>query len=243
VTEPTDALRGVLRDLIPDYTGPEDPLPRVVASVRRRRVRQRALLAAGAVGVVAAVAVTVPAVLAVTGAPAGTRAAAGPSAGPDRPRPEPPVYPVSSGEVRGVAWAVGSTALEAGSRRCLVSDDLIFDRDTVCFESWKAGSPVTWAAEQVPGPGVTVTRVAGVAPAGAAAVRVRLADGTVLTTPTRQTPTDPRARFFGLVAEGAREVGDVTVLDGTGRPLGAPVTDPGPTGCAPSPVAACADPK
>ena len=37
MTEPDAEFRGALRDLIPDYTGPADPVPRIVARVRRRR--------------------------------------------------------------------------------------------------------------------------------------------------------------------------------------------------------------
>jgi hypothetical protein len=238
VSEGDDALRGVLRDLIPDYTGPVDPLPRVVASVRRRRVRQRTLLAVSSAGAAAVVALGVPALIAA--GPAGGQAAApggaDPSGLPAAPRPEPPVFPVASGSVGPAAWAIGSVNLEAGSQRCLTSDDDLFSKDTACFTTWKAGSPVTWNAQVLP----TVTRVVGVAPAGTATVRVRFTDRAAATVAAVRTPTDPAARFFGLVLVGDPTVRDVTALRADGTALGPPVAEPGAPACVPGPTVACA---
>src|SRR4051794_41510651 len=84
MTEPDDALRDALRDLIPDYTGPADPVARVVATVRRRRVRRRALLAVGGTGLAAMLALVVPALVL---SPAGGGL---PAAAPDPPEPPAP---------------------------------------------------------------------------------------------------------------------------------------------------------
>jgi hypothetical protein len=243
MTEADDALRGVLRDLIPDYTGPEDPLPRVAASVRRRRIRQRTMLAVGSTGVAAVVALGAPAVLAGGAGPAGISAAA-PSSLPDGPGPrsEPAAQPVAQGSVDGLDWAIGSVALETGSQHCLFSDDALFHRQTTCFEAWKPGAPVTWLDQRFAGPGPAVTRVTGVGPAAAAQLRVRFADGTVAMTPGVRTATDRSARFFGLVVTGQRTVSDVTALNARGTPVGPPVSAPGLPPCQPTTTAACADP-
>ena len=248
MTEPDDAFRGALRDLIPGYTGPQDPLPRVVASVRRRRVRQRALLAVGSTGLAVVVALGVPALL--TGAGPGGHLAAGPgsttpqpspSTARTEPSPEPVVRPVSHGRIGTRGWAIGSVSFEAGSQRCLFSDDDLFHRATTCFGAWTAGSPVTWADERFPVQ--RVTRVTGVAPAGTARVRVRFTDGTTGTAAGVRTETDYAARFFGLVVPGRRTVRDVTALDPEGAPTGPPVGPPGAPPCRPSPVLACSATK
>lgn len=244
MTEPDDAFRGALRDLIPDYTGPQDPLPRVVASVRRRRVRQRTLLAVGSTGLAAVVALGAPTLL--TGAGPGGQPAAGPGRGPVQPSPStaqtgpPPesvVRPVSRGRIGTRKWAVGSVSIEAGSQRCLFSDDDLFRRATTCFGAWTAGAPVTWADERFPEQ--RVTRVTGVAPAGTAHVRVRFTDGTDGTADGVRTETDYAARFFGLVVPGERTVRDVTALDASGAPTGPAVGPPGAPPCSPGPVLSC----
>ena len=238
MSEGDDALRGVLRDLIPGYTGPVDPLPRVVASVRRRRVRQRTLLAVGSAGAAAVVALGAPVLVAA--GPAGGQAAApggaAPSATPGALPPEPTVFPVAEGSVGAARWAIGSVSLESGSARCLTSDDDLFTQDTVCFPAWKGG-PVTWAGQALP----TVTRVVGVAPVGTASVRVRFTDRPAVTVAAVRTPTDPAGRFFGLVVAGAPTVRDVTAVRADGTALGPPVGDPGAPACVPGPTIACAE--
>jgi hypothetical protein len=246
VTEPDSEFRGALRDLIPDYTGPADPMPQIVARVRRRRVRQRTLLAVGGTGLAAVLALLAPVLL--LPAPAGLPAAypgesappiRPPSGGVAAPRPEPPVYPVASGVVDGMRWAIGSTSVSAGARRCLRSDGGAFARDTVCFDGWTAGAPVTWASLPVTGGRSRVTSIAGVSPGPA--VRIRLTDGSAKLVVARRTATDRAARFFGVVLAGSVTVRDVTVLDAAFRPIGAPVRDPG-SPCRPGPSVGCADP-
>jgi hypothetical protein len=246
VTEPDAEFRGALRDLIPDYTGPADPVPRIVARVRRRRARRRTLLAVGGTGLAVVLALLAPMLL--LPAPAGLPAAyPGESAPPipppsdpvPAPRPEPPVYPVASGVVDGMPWAIGSTSVSAGARRCLRSAGRVFARDTFCFDAWTAGAPVTWAALPVTAGRVTITSIAGVSPGPA--VRIRFADGSVELVPATRTATDRTARFFGVVLAGSLTVRDVTVLDAAGHPIGAAVRDPG-SPCRPGPSVGCAEP-
>ena len=246
MTEPGAEFRGALRDLIPGYVGPSDPVPQIVAQVRRRRVRQRTLLAVGGTGLAVMLALLGPMLLlpSPAGLPAASPGGAAPPIPPPSgpvpaPRPEPPVYPVASGVVDGMPWAIGSTTVSAGARRCLRSEGAAFNRDTVCFDSWTAGAPVTWASVPVRNGRVTVTSIAGVAPGPA--VLIRLADGSVKRVPARRTATDQVARFFGVVLAGSVTVQDVTVLDAAGHRIGAAVRDPG-SPCRPGPSVACADP-
>src|SRR5215204_2308761 len=124
MTESDGQLRDALRDLIPGYTGAADPLPRVVASVRRRRTRQRVLLAVAGTGTAAAVVLAGPALLLPTGAVTGAGSAPpvpavpAPTASglPGLPAADPPVFPVNSGTVAGAAWATGSVRLASGAR-------------------------------------------------------------------------------------------------------------------------------
>jgi hypothetical protein len=246
VTEPDAEFRGALRDLIPDYTGPADPVPRIVARVRRRRARRRTLLAVGGTGLAVVLALLAPMLL--LPEPVGLPAAyPGGSAPPIPPPsdpvpaapPEPPVYPVASGVVDGMPWAIGSTSVSTGARRCLRSDGRAFALDTFCFDGWTEGAPVTWAALPVTGGRVTITSIAGVSPGPA--VRIRFADGSVAVVPARRTATDRVARFFGVVLAGSLTVRDVTVLDPAGHPIGAAVRDPG-SPCRPGPSVGCAVP-
>jgi hypothetical protein len=246
VTEPDAEFRGALRDLIPDYTGPADPIPQIVARVRRRRTRQRTLLAVGGTGLAVVLALLAPMLLLPSPAGLPTASPGGsalpiplPSGPVPAPRPEAPVYPVASGVVAGMAWAIGSTSVSTGARRCLRSDGAAFSRDTVCFDGWTAGAPVTWATLPVRDGRVTVTSIAGVSPGPR--VRIRLADGSARFVQARRTATDRAARFFGLVLAGSVTVRDVTVLDGDGRPIATPVRDAG-SPCRPGPSVACAEP-
>lgn len=234
-----DALREALRDLIPDYTGPVDPVPRVLASVRRRRGRRRTLLAVSGAGMAVVLALVAPALL-LPGHRGGVQAAA--PYDPSAPKvPLPPVHPVAAGVVEGADWAIGSTTLAPGARRCLVSDDDVSNLQVTCFDEWKPGTPVTWAADPLSDKGVQVTRITGVAPAGTVSVRVRLESGAPLTLDVRRTATDPAARFFGDVLPGTVVVRDVTALDRAGTALGPAVPDPGHV-CTSIPYRACAPP-
>jgi hypothetical protein len=247
VTEPDEELRGALRDLIPDYTGPVDPVPRIAARVRRRRIRRRTLFTVGGTGLAAVLALVAPALLLPAATGGGLPAAnpgqsappiPAPSGHPAAPTPEPPVYRVAAGTVHGVAWTIGSTTLSPGARRCLQVDDAVVAPDTACFDAWTAGARVTWAAVPVTDRGRSVTWIAGVSPGPA--VRVRLTDGGSRTVPAVRTATDATARFFGLVLAGTVTVRDVTALDAARRELGQPVTDPG-SPCRPGPNAACVE--
>lgn len=240
--EPDEQLRDALRDLIPGYTGPTDPLPRVVASVRRRRARQRALLTAGGAGLAAAAVLAAPAMLAST---TGGTVQAGVQPAPvvsGPPAPDPRMHPVAAGTVGGAAWSTGSVGIGPGARRCLSSDDELATGEVLCFDAWK-GAGASWAAVPSSPGAVRATRVVGVAGRDAAAVRVRFADGDAVTAWAVGTPTDPAVRFFALAAAGTRTVRSVTLLTAAGRPIGAPVTDPGTDPCHPGPDSACAAPK
>jgi hypothetical protein len=235
------ALREALRDLIPDYTGPVDPVPRVFASVRRRRVRQRTLLAVSGAGMAVVLALAAPALL-LPGHDGGVRSAApyGPAARHEGPALT--VHPVAAGLVDGADWAIGSTTVAAGARRCLFSDDDVSVAELTCFDDWKAGAPVSWDANTLSDKGVEVTRITGVAPARTASVRVRLEAAAPLTLEVRSTPTDRAARFFGDVLPGTATVLDVTALDAAGAPLGPPVAPPGSV-CRSNAYRVCAPPK
>jgi hypothetical protein len=259
MTEPDQALRDALRDLIPDYTGPVDPLPRVLATVRRRRNRQRVLLAVSGTAAAAVLALAMPALLL---ARSGGGQAAGPgvpngpvpsrpvpsgpaptaSGGGGSPAPPPPVYPVASGTVGDAHWAIGTTSLTPDARLCVISDDDVARQEVICFDGWKAGGPVTFAAQPMKDRTLAVTRIAGVAPAGTASVRIRLAAGAPLTLPVKPTATDPDARFFGWVLEGTVVVRDVTALDAADKALGPAATEP-ELACRSGPNLDCAAPK
>ena len=240
-------VRRTLRDLIPDYSGPPDPLPRVRLSIRRRRSRRRALLAVGSAATAAALVSAVPAVLTVrSGTQRGGQPPAAdgpaPSAATGTPAPPPALYPVSAGTVAGAAWRVGSTSPGGAAHRCLLSDGGGFDRDLVCFDEWRQGDPLTWQELVVRAGSTATTRVAGVAPADAAAVLVRPVTGAPVRTRAVRTATDPAARFFAVVLVGDVPVRSVTALSPDGTPLGAPVTEPAAPSCRPAPDNACAAP-
>jgi hypothetical protein len=220
-----EAFRDALRDLIPDYTGPVDPVPRVFASVRRRRVRQRTLLAVGGAGLAVVLALAAPALLLPGHSGGGVQAAA--PYDPSEPKVAlPKVHPVTAGKVGRADWAIGSVTFGPGARRCLVSDDDVSNLRVTCFDDWKAGAAVTWSADPLSDKGIEVTRITGVAPAGTASVRVRLRSAAPLTLDVRTTATDRAARFFGDVRPGTVTVLDVTALDAAGSALGKPVADP-----------------
>jgi hypothetical protein len=249
VTETDDALRDALRDLIPDYTGPVDPLPRVVATVRRRRTRQRTMFAVGGTGLAVLLALAVPVLLLPRGAGPTTAAAPGaPATGPvpaatgrpTSPAPAPLVYPVASGTIGSAQWSVGTVSFSASTRLCLLSDDDVAAREVVCYDGWLAGDAVAWSAQPLDDKGVAVTRVTGIAPATAVRVVVRRARGGPLVLPARRTATTPDGRFFGHVLAGTVTVRSVTALDAAGRPLGPPVTLSAVTCPPPSPDVACA---
>ncbi|HEV7656101.1 MAG TPA: hypothetical protein VGP36_15405 [Mycobacteriales bacterium] len=244
-----DSLREALRDLIPDYSGPVDPVPRVFATVRRRRSRQRTLLAVAGSGLVAVLALALPALLVPRGGSGGVPAAApGAPPGPvpsasgalGSPAPEPPVYPIASGTLAGAYWAVGTVSLGPGARLCAVSDDDLSRSEVVCFDGWKAGAAPAFAVQPLADRGVAVTRVAGIASAATVHVLVRRAGGEPLTLTAKQTATEPDARFFAVVLPGTVAVRSVTALDAAGETLGQPVPDPGISCPPPQPDVACA---
>ena len=241
-------VRRTLRDLIPDYQGPPDPLLRVRLSIRRRRSRRRALLAVGSAATAAALVAAVPAVLGLVvpgrggHAPATDRPGPVLSAATGMPAPAPAVHPVSRGTVAGAAWRVGSTSPGGAARRCLLADGGGFDRDVVCFDEWRPGDPLSWHALVIRVGSTQATRVAGVAPAGATAVLLRAAGGTPVRAKAVRTATDPAVRFFAVVLEGEVRVRSVTPLRADDTPLAAPVTEPAASSCRPSPDNACAAP-
>lgn len=246
-SDPPDALRTALRDLIPDYDGPADPLPRVGVSIRRRRSRRRALFAVGSAAAAVVLVTGVPAVVGglgpTGGLPAGSPSGGGPaSAGPASPLPPPPVYRVDDGVVAGSRWQVSSTTAGGGARRCLLTQGGGFDRDLVCFGSWRAGQPASWYADVVRLDGRPVTRVTGVAPAGAASVVVRLGPTRTVEASAVRTPTDPVARFFAVLVAGDAPVRSVAARRPDGTALGVPVTVPAEPSCRQTRDNACAAP-
>jgi hypothetical protein len=242
VTEPDDELRRGLRDLIPDYAGPVDPVPAIAARVGRARRRSLLTLCATALAVALAVLVPVSA-LSGDGRPAAYRGAVVtapvPLTGP-APARQPPaaVHPVAAGWTHGLRWTVGSTTLSPDARRCLRADGAVVGPSVACFDDWAAGGPATWVVLPAGAGEVTVTWIGGVTPGPA--VRIRLDDGLVRTLPAVSTRTDRAARFFGTVIDGRVAVLDVTMLDASGTPVGRPLTDPGQP-CRPNPGAVCAE--
>jgi hypothetical protein len=236
-----DAFREALRDLIPDYTGPVDPVPRVFASVRRRRIRQRTLLAVGGAGMAVVLAVAAPALL-LPGRGGGAQSAAPYDPSADSFTPPFAVHPVAAGVVDGADWAIGSTTLEPGARRCLFSNDDVSTAALTCFDGWKPGAAVTWSAVSFADKGPKVTQITGVAPTGTASVRIRIKAAEPRTLPVTSNSTDRTARFFGEVLPGTVVVLDVTALDDSGSALGDPVADPGHA-CTSTPYQVCAPPK
>jgi hypothetical protein len=243
--DPLDgAVRRALRDLIPDYSGPPDPLLRVRRSIRRRRARRRALLAVGSAAAVATLLAGVPAILGAVGPDRGrTAPAAGRPTPTGPPSPAPLVYPVGSGIAAGSAWRVGSTFPGGAARRCLLTDGAGFAGDLVCFDDRRPGDPLSWTELAVRAGSTPVVRVAGVAPAGTAEVSVRRADGSAVRVEAVATPTDPDVRFFATVLEGPLPVLSVTPLGADHTPVGAAVTEPAPLSCRPLPDNACASPQ
>jgi hypothetical protein len=240
VTEPDDELRRGLRDLIPDYAGPVDPVPAIAARVGR--ARRRSLLALGGTAVAVTLAVLLP-MTAVSGGglPAAFRGptlSGPPPTGPvPSPAPAPVVHPVSTGSAHGLRWAVGSTTLSPDARRCLRADGRLVGPAVACFDDWADGGAASWVVVPVEDGQVTVTWIAGVTPGPA--VRVRLGDGASRTLPAVSTATDRRARFFGTVLDGRIAVLDLTMLDASGAVVGRPLTDPG-RACQPDATALCA---
>ena len=255
MSEQDGQLRDALRDLIPGYTGPEDPLPRVVASVRRRRTRQRVLLAVGGAGTAAAVMLAGPVLLVPTG-DGGTRAGSAPPAPapavpaptvpaptgtPGTPGPAPQVFPVAEGTVDGVGWRTGSVRVGPGATRCVFSDDALGDDELLCFHTWD-GTGADWEAVKSRPGAVRATRLIGVTVPEATTVRIRLDDGAVVTADAVAAPFDGRADFFAVAVPGTRTVRSVTLLDRAGRQVGPVLTGPGTAPCRPGPNVARAVP-
>ena len=256
--DPDEEIRASLRDPLPGYRGPADPMVRVGAAVRRHRRRrgQGWLTVLSAATVVAAVAAlptvlglsrttggTVPtAALSIgsaqTGGVATGRGTAAGSATPGQrswPNPAPRVYRVNTAEVGTARWAFGSTSVSASAHRCLYADDALFVRTLVCFDYWRAGAATTWTTIESRQPKqLAATAVVGVAPAQAASVVVTFSDGRPHTARAIRTPTDRTARFFAVVwpATGL-DLHSVVALDAAGHPLHRPTNDPHGRACEP----------
>ena len=191
-------LRASLRDLIPDYRGPVDPVPRVGASIRRRRGRRRAWLTVGSAATAAAVAALAPVVLAAL-QPAAPVSAARPPAAPPAPTgrpatpvPEPVVHPVARGGRRSPLAGRLHLAGRDAAGRCLLATGGPFVRDTTPASTGGRRGRRRPERAVVCGPdGGTVTAVLGVAPdAAAAEVAVALSDGRTVRVAARRTRTD-----------------------------------------------------
>lgn len=242
MTEPDEQLRRGLRDLIPDYAGPVDPVPAIAARVGR--ARRRSLLALGGTALAVALAVVLPVVaLPGGGQPAAYRGAEltgpPPTGSVPPPRSAPVVHPVAAGTTHGLRWTVGSTTLSPDARRCLRADGPVLGPAVVCFDDWVADGPATWTVLPSGDARGTVTWIGGVTPGPA--VRIRLRGGGSRTVPAVSTATDRKARFFGTVVNGRVAVLDVTMLDASGATVGRPLRDPGQP-CRPDPGALCGTP-
>ncbi|HEX6755135.1 MAG TPA: hypothetical protein VF109_04225 [Mycobacteriales bacterium] len=238
--EPREDLREALRDLIPDYRAPADPYLRVGATIRRRRNSRRAWLAAG-VAAGAAAAVTVVPALAGPGSPAGIAPAAPrPAGGP----PPAGLQPVAAGTVSGRDWRAGSLTLSPSASRCLYGEGGPFSRDLACFPDWTPERNASWVVLVLPDrPERKVTAVLGVAPDDSRRVSVSFGDGRTAVADAVHTATDPEARFFALVVAGSATVRGVTLLAGSGAPVGAPDTEADrPAGCVPAVDLTCSTP-
>jgi hypothetical protein len=210
MTSEDDLLRESLRDLIPGYRSPGDPLARVTVSIRRRRARRRLLLALGSAASVVAIAGAAPTLLDLARPGIGQHSSGpgpgpgpGADAGPSRTEAAtapPRLFPVARGTVDGAPWSVGSIRFSDQARRCLYADDkVIFNRAAWCFDDWRPGQPVTWGVVDAVRPGADVTAVFGVASAPVEHLEVQLAGRPQQRVYTRRTGTDPQARFFALV--------------------------------------------
>jgi hypothetical protein len=205
MTHPDDRIRESLRDLIPSYQGPADPAARVSAVIRRRRSRQRVLIAISSMAAVAAILFTVPLATRGRGAgPAGLAGSAPPAGSPaargSAPVPVGPGRLVASGSVAAGRWTVRAVQLTSGARRCLQADDAVFQAAALCFDDWPPGGQVSWGTVDAVRSGVPVTAVFGVAATTIGSVVVVLSDGRQRKVQAVANPDHPDTRFFALVA-------------------------------------------
>ena len=270
--EPADDLRDSLRDLLPDYRGPADPLAGVEAAVRRRRVRRQGWLAVASTAGAAAILACLPTALGLTQLTAGPAPRESLVAGPDRAGaavpgsvvadgsahsgatsadgqgwPEPPLrgYRVASAEIGRTRWTFSSTSISTSARRCLYANDALFVRTLVCFDYWRPGAATTWTVIESHQPKqLGASAVVGVAPARAASVVVLFSDGRPHRARAVRTGTDSTVRFFAVVwpATGLK-IYSVTALDSAGRALHHPATDPHGRACEPQINLYCGKPS
>jgi hypothetical protein len=242
VTPPDDLIRESLRDLIPAYSGPPDPYPRVGATIVRRRRVHRRLVAASAMAAVVAVAVGVPALLrgVAPGRPGAVPAAGAPSTGAGGPAvPMPAGELVTSGTLGGATWSVYEGPMSTDARRCLRADDAVFAGAAVCFDDWHPGEPPGWRQMTALHTGVTATAYFGVAPRTADLVKVVLSDGKTYPARAVRVAGEPAATFFAVVAP---RPGLVLVAlhaySSTGAELSGRPAPPRTSGCDPT-IASC----
>lgn len=240
MTQPDERIRDSLRDLIPGYQGPADPYTRVGVAIRRRRSRQRVLIAISSVAVLAVLA-AVP--LAIRGwLPGG---ATGSAAGSRRGGPVPVKVSqqVAAGTVAAGDWAVRAVQLNSGAKRCLYADDAVFQAAAICFDAWRAGGRVSWATVDAIRPGIPISAVFGVAASTVGSVIVLLSNNTQQTVRAMPSPDLPDTRFFALVIPTAgltvRNISTMTA-DGTLAELA--VSTSGTPPCRPTPTETCARP-
>ncbi|MFE1414785.1 hypothetical protein ACFW6F_28915 [Streptomyces sp. NPDC058746] len=227
-------LKESIDEVVGGYRTTGDPFVRVETAVRHRRRRNRAVVGAS---LAAAVAASVATVAALPGGPGqeSARPAAAATASVDSPSVVLPgyemvpgtVYRVARGTHAGVEWQVGSADGLKG-QACLVSRNVLIGI-AACFPTGDA--VVHWAAASSSSNGRTADEpftVVGVAPKGAARVRVVLSGGSGPQAETVATPTAADTRFFAVLVPGSiRQQVQVQALDATGSPLGAPVAADG----------------
>lgn len=224
-------LRETIDEVVGGYRPEGDPFARVEAAVRLRRRRKQAVVGASLAAVVAA------SVGVVGGLTGGGQGSAGPPAAssvgspaevlPDYEMVPGAVYRVARGTHAGVEWQVGSAEGQAG-QACLVSRNTLIGI-AACFPT--GGTTAHWAAASSSRDGKVSDEpftVVGVAPAGAARVKVVLSDGSGPEAETVATPTATDTRFFAVLVPGSiRQQVRVQALDAAGGPLGAPVAADG----------------
>ncbi|MFG2487280.1 hypothetical protein ACGFSI_31560 [Streptomyces virginiae] len=223
-------LKESIDEVIDGYRPTGDPFARVETAVRRRRRRNRAMVGAS----LAAVAATSVGI--VVALPGGGQPSEGPAASSiEAPIVELPgyetvpgkVYRVARGTHAGVEWQVGSADGRQG-QACLVSRNTLIGI-AACFPT--GDTAVHWAAASSSSAGRTADEpftVVGVAPPGAARVKVVLPGGSGPEAETVVTPTAPDTRFFAvLVPASIRQQVQVQAFDAAGSPLGTSVAADG----------------
>ncbi|MFD9724146.1 hypothetical protein [Streptomyces sp. NPDC059072] len=222
-------LKESIGEVADGYRATGDPFVRVEKAVRLRRRRNRRLVGASVATVVAA---SVGVMAALPGDP-GQR-----SVGPAATSPAGPagevlpgyemvpgtVYRVARGTYTGIEWQVGSAEGRAG-QACMVSRNALLGGIGACFPTgdgrihWAAASPNTVGSPEQP------FTIVGVAPAGAARVKVVLSDGSRAQAETVATPTATDTRFFSvLVPSSIRQQVHVQAFNAAGSPVGGPVS-------------------